>query len=112
MSIDVIQGERKPWTIDLTSSKTGKPFDLTGNTEIKVCFQAGSTTIELLKTLAEVTVVGLDELGQISGELTTTQSDSLTPTTEGNIEVHVTFGAGDVRKAQLINAFTVTAKIC
>lgn len=88
--LDIIQGEQQPYKIDLTSKKTGLPFDLTGNVEIEVCFKAGSTIIIKKKTLGEVIVDSLI-LGQISGNLEVSDTNSMTPLTDGAIEVSTIF---------------------
>ncbi len=88
--LEIIQGEQQPYKIDLTSKKTGKPFDLTGNVEIDVCFKAGSTVIVKKKTLSQV-VVDSALLGQISGNLEVGDTESMSPLTDGQIEVLVNF---------------------
>jgi len=88
--LDIIQGEQQPYKIDLTSKKTGLPFDLTGNVEIEVCFKAGSTIIVKKKTLSEV-IVDSEILGQISGNLEVFDTNPLTPLTDGSIEVSTIF---------------------
>lgn len=110
--IEVIQGEKQTFNIDLTSKKTGKSFDLTGNTEITVCFKSGTTIIEKTKTATEVSEVGDPLLGQITVDLLTTDTATMLPTQEGIIVVEVDFGSGDVRKAIQNNAFTVEADPC
>lgn len=110
--IEVIQGEKQTFNIDLTSKKTGKPFDLTGNTEIEVCFKAGETVISKKKTLTEVTVVGDAQLGQISTDLSTTDSATLPVVSNGLIVVSIDFGGGLVKKAIFECAFTVKADPC
>ena len=110
--IEIIQGEKQPITIDLVSSKTGKRIDLTGNTEITVCFQAGSTLISKTKTATEVVVVGDPADGQITADLQVADTDSMPTTSSGSIEVVIDFGSGDVRKSQILEAFQVIQKIC
>lgn len=109
--VDVIQAERQSFTIKLRD-QDGDPFDLTGFSEITVCFVAGSTVVTKTQTGAEVSVVGSDELGVISTALTTTDSDSMPKTSQGNIEVQIDFGGGDVRKTQFFGAFKVSEKLC
>ncbi len=88
--LDIIQGEQQPYKIDLTSTKTGLPFDLTGNVDIEVCFKANSTIIIKKKSLGQVTVDSAI-LGQISGNLEVNDTDSLTPLTDGSLEVSTIF---------------------
>ena len=109
--VKIIQGEKQTVTIELTSQKSGNKFDLTGATEIVVCFVAGTTVIQKLLSLSEVTVVSALN-GEITADLLVADTDTLPATTDGKVEVQVTFGAGDVRKAQILNAFTVAAKFC
>jgi len=110
--IEVIQGEKQTVNIDLVSKTSGKPFDLTGASEIKVCFKSGSTIITKLLSLLEVSVVGDPLLGQITTDLSTTNTDAMTATNKGDIQVTVDYGAGNVKKAIINEAFSVTTKIC
>jgi len=109
--IVIIQGEKQPFELNLSSLKNGTAFDLTGFTDITVCFKIGSTTIEKKESDGDVTVVS-EPRGEISTFLTVADTDSLTPGTDGAIEVLVDFGGGDIKKAQDLNAFKVVAKIC
>ncbi len=111
--IEIIQGEKQPYELDLTSKETGTNFDLTGVTDIIVCFRSGSTTVIKKKSLAEVVVVGNPVLGQISGDLLIADTNSLPATEQGDIEVVIDVdGAGDIQKAQKLGSFTVTEGIC
>jgi len=112
--IQVIQGERQPFIIDLESEKTGKPFDLTGFTEIQVCFKAGTTVISKLESVPadNVAVVGGPTNGQISAELAAVDSDTLAATSGGQIEVIISFSATNIQKTQILDAFAVLDKIC
>lgn len=110
--LDIIQGEKQPFEFNLTSKKSGGPFDLTGNIEIEVCFKSGTTIVTKKKTLSEITVVGSPELGQISGDLEVADTDSLPSTENGDVEIKIDFGGGDIKKAQILGAFKVTEKIC
>lgn len=110
--IDIVQAEKKPYTIDLISKEIGKSFDMTGFIEIVVCFISGSTIVEKKETTSDLAVVGDPKFGQLSGSLSIAETDSLPPTTGGNIEVRVEFSAADHRKAQKLKAFTVSKKLC
>ena len=110
--IEVIQGEKQPFTISLRSKSTGDAFDLTGFNEITVCFKAGSTTIEKTESAGEVSVVGADDKGKIQVDLKVADTTSFAKTTDGQIEVSVDFGSGDIRKLQILDAFHVVEKIC
>lgn len=110
--IEVIQGEKQPFTIRLRSKSTGDPWDLSANVEIKVCFKSGTTIVEKLKTLAEVSIVGAVTEGKIQTDLLIADTNLLPKTTEGHIEVLVDYGSGDVRKTQILGAFHVIEKIC
>ncbi len=110
--LKIIQNERQPFTINLVSeSNNGLPFDLTGYSEITVCFKAGTTVTTLTETGARITVVEA-KIGQISGALTQAETDAMSVVTSGLIEIAVDFGGGDVRKTQIVNSFSVTAKVC
>ena len=110
--IEIIQGEKQIFNINLKSKKTGLPLDLTGNTEIEVCFKSGDIIISKKKTDSKVSVVGDVKLGQITTTLLIADTPLLPPTSEGAIEVVVTKGAGEVEKSQDLNAFSVVAGIC
>ena len=110
--LNIIQGEKQTVIIDLVSSKTGKRTDLTGNTEIKVCYVAGTTVVEKTKTATQVTVIGDEEDGQIQADLQVADTDSMPPTSEGHIEISIDYGSGDIRKSQILNAFSVASKLC
>jgi len=108
--ITIIQNEQKPWSISLDDDE-GEPFNLTGNVEITVCFKTASQVTILTKTGGEVTVDDLI-LGKISGNLTQPQTDAMPKENSGLVEVEVDFGAGKVRKTQILNAFRVADKAC
>jgi len=88
--LDIIQGEQQPYKINLTSKKTGLPFNFTGNVEVEVCFKADSTIIVHKKTLGQV-VVDSEILGQLSGDLQVFETDPLTPLLDGSIEIKTIF---------------------
>lgn len=110
--LKIIQNESKPFTITITSeSNDGLPFDLTGFSDIKVCFKSGSLITELTQSGGRITVVTA-LLGLISGTLTQAETDAMSVVTDGQIEIQVDFGGGDVRKSQIDSAFIVKAKLC
>jgi len=112
--LDIIQGERQTWKITIFKvDATGvKSFqDLTGNTEIKVCFKSGVNLLELTKTASRVIVDTLLE-GKISGEITVIESDAMPEIADGSTEVQVHFSATDIRKSIIIDSHKVTAKLC
>jgi len=114
----VIQGAQVPFTINLTETKNQNgvkvttPFDLTGNTEIEVCFKVGSTVVSKKKTVgAGVLIIGAEIDGKISSTLEIADSDGFAPG-DGDIEIFETKGAGVVTKFQILKAFQVIEKIC
>lgn len=114
----VIQGEKEVFTINLTETETlgdgtkvTKPFDLTGNTEIEVCFQVSPSKISKTLTGAEVSVIGVDTDGKVQTAMEVADSDAFA-VGDGNIEVVVTKGVGEVTKFQILNSFQIAAKIC
>ena len=109
--LNIIQNERKPFSITITSKKTGLPLNLTGNSDITVCFKAGVSLTTLTKTGVRITVDNA-VLGQISGALTQAETDAMSAVNSGDIEIAVDYGSGDVQKSQKFNAFSVTAKLC
>ena len=110
--LKIIQNEKQSFSISLKSEASGGPFDLTGNTEIRVCFKSGEVVTILTKTGAEITVDGDPLLGIISGALTVAQTGAMGVVGSGVIEVEVTKGAGEVTKTQILGAFSVTASVC
>jgi len=111
MSTEIIQGEKQDFAFNLKSKSTGNRFDLTGFSEIKVCFKSGTTLVEKLESLAEVTVVSAAD-GQITTSLSVADTDSFAKSDDGDVEIHVDFGGGDVKKSQILGAFFVTEKLC
>ncbi len=109
--IDIIQEERQPFTIQIRSNLTNDPYDLTGNSDIKVCFKTASGVTELTKSGARITVEDA-KLGIISGALTQAETDAMPVENNGLIEIQLDFGGGDVRKVQVTNAFVVREKAC
>ena len=110
--IEIIQGERQPFTIDLILKSSKKPFDLTGFSEITACFKADSSKVVLTEGGGDISVVGDPKLGQLTGFLTVAQTTSLTPTAKGDIEVVIDFGLGDIKKTQILNQFIVQEGFC
>lgn len=113
--LDIIQGEKQPWSMTITTKNaaTGKvsPLDLTGFSEITVCFLTAQThLITKTQTGGGVTVDNA-VLGEISGDLLTTDTDAM-PEGFGDIEAQVDFGSGDVRKAIIVRSHKVTKKLC
>lgn len=109
--LNIIQNERKPWSLTLKDSN-GAPFDLTGATNVLVCFKADNTVIELNLAPDARVVIDNAVLGKISGYLTQAETDTMPATNKGDLEISADFGGGDVRKAQVFNAFIVKAKLC
>jgi len=110
--IDVVQGEKQRFLIDLISKKTGKPFDLTGNDEIEVCFKAGTTILKKLRTATDVTVIGSPLLGQIEAFILKDESPTFAPAEDGLTVTTVTFPGDDVKIAIEIDAFRVVENPC
>ena len=114
---EIVQGEREIFVIQLGQKDSGgvvRPFDLTGNTEISVCWKAESTIVQKNRVAATigVIVVGADTDGKIQGTLEVADTDSFPQTSNGSIEIIVTKAGGDVTKWQIDNAFQVLTKIC
>jgi len=109
--LEIIQGEDQAVPIDLTSRKTGKPFDLTGATEILVCFKSGAQKVEKKLTDTDVSIVGSPLLGQITTDLTPADTTSLGSTDNGTIVVTITQPAG-ITKSVKKDAFTVLEDPC
>lgn len=114
----IIQGEKETFTINLTEKESlsdgtilTKPFDLTGFTEIEVCFKVGTTIKSKKLTLAEVSVIGLDTDGKIQVALEVADSNGF-GVGQGSIEVVITKAVGDVTKFQILNSFQIVQKFC
>lgn len=113
--LDIIQGERQPWaiTVKTKNKNTGKstPLDLSGFSEITVCFKTGVNILTLLQTGGRVTVDNA-VLGEISGDITVAETDAMEAVEDGSAEVKIDFGGGDVRKSIILGSHRVDPKIC
>jgi len=110
--VEVIQGEKQAFTVNVVKKGTTTvPFDLTGFTEITVCFKVGSSVVVKTETGGDVAVVGDPLLGQISVSLTVADTSAMAPG-NGDIEVDVEKGAGENTKSQSLDSFIVVASIC
>lgn len=114
----IVQGEKETFTINLTEKESlsdgtilTKPFDLTGFTEIEVCFKVDTIKVSKKQTAAEVAVIGADTDGKIQTSLEIANTDSF-QVGDGSIEIVITKAAGDVTKFQILNSFQIAAKIC
>lgn len=112
MAVEIIQGEKQTVNINVKSKLTGQPFDFTGATEIVICFKSSSVVIQKKLTDTDVSVVGDPKLGQLTTALQVADTDSLPVTQNGHIEIVETKAVGEVSKAQILDGFTVLAKIC
>jgi len=115
--LDIIQGERQTWKITVFKVDAAgvKSFqDLTGNTEIKVCFKSGVNLLELTRVGAPSGRVIVDNAleGKISGEIKIAETDAMPETADGSVEVQIHFSATDIRKSIILDSHKVTAKIC
>jgi hypothetical protein len=112
--IKFTQGEKQEFNIFLKTNTNGitEPLDLTTATEIKVCFKAESTVVTKLLSLAEVSIVGSATLGKITIDLLPADTDTMPKTSNGSIEVVITFSATDVKKVIQTQAFMVEQKLC
>ena len=108
----IVQGEQQTFVIQLSRKQDNVqfPFDLTGYTEIQVCFKSNTTIVEK-DTSSDVTVVGPDTDGKIQAILQVADTESF-QTGKGDIEVVVTKPAGEVTKWQIPNSFQVSEAIC
>lgn len=110
--VDIIHGEDKDITLDLLDEE-GKPFDLTGNTEIKACFVNDDDTIlSKLRTTGGITVSGDDKLGVIVVTVTKAESALLKAGVRQSFEVVVTDAGGKDHKAQFIGKLNIHESIC
>lgn len=116
---EIVQGAKREFSIALTITELltdgrilTKPFDLTGNIEIEVCFVVDQKVISKKKTVSSgVIIIGAETNGQIESTLTPTDSDSFADG-EGDIEIVVTKPADDIEKFQIEKAFQIKLKKC
>jgi len=109
--LEIIQGEDQDFSIFLRNKSNGQPVDLTAMTEIEVCFKVQDVVVSKTLTAVEITIVGSPLLGNISGSLSTTDTDSLSPTKSEEIQVNLTDPDG--KSSILIDdAFSVIEKKC
>ena len=113
--LSFIQGEAKKWSLNLTTvnEDTGQEsfLDLTGATEISVCFKSGTHLLTKLLSTAEITVdVPLE--GKISGTNLIADTTAMSETTSGTVSVAVTYSATDVKKSIILNSHKVIADPC
>ena len=106
--IRIIQGETKRFEFPLRNPKTLKPIDLSGVIEIKVCFNMGSTKLEKLLSLAEVTVTN-QACGIIEVLLSEVDTASMAVTQSGDIYLSLDYGPGNKPGDKQSGVFFVVA---
>ena len=113
-NIKIITGEdrngTRPITIRLTSESNGLPFDLTGVTEITVCFKNADST-DLSKTIGSGVTVTNAAGGQFKVELDDLETALLNIGDNQNIEVAVEFGTQKTI-IQLLQVLNVVEALC
>lgn len=110
--VRIIQGGIKTFAVRLRSQSTRDPLDLTGVTEIEVCFQnSDGSELMLSKTDDEISVEGDPKIGKIQVELTAEQTALLLPVDNETLEVSVNLGDGPL-KCQIPNAYSVIQSEC
>lgn len=105
----VIQGESETFTINLGvrgSDGITRPFDLTGQTSIRMCFKHSGGVIE--KTAS---VVGAESDGKVTSTLSTADTAVMVASDSGTIETEVVQPSATT-KFRSENAFQVIASIC
>jgi len=90
----IFQGSDKILNLKLRE-ENGDPFDLTGETEITVCFKAadGGASIDLTKGGGDVTITGSLLLGKISVSISDANTDLIETGEKVDFMVYVDKGA-------------------
>ena len=107
--LNIIQGEDKTFTV-LFRKEDGRPFDLTGATEIKLCFPGTTAVQEISLTGTEISVVNA-LLGEISATINDTKSALLKVGEQQTFEAVIDKGA-DRSKVKFTELLTVQSSIC
>lgn len=110
--LEIIQGQKKTFTVFLDDEETGKPVDLTSVSEITTCFEKTGGTLETLTLTGTDISVVTAAIGEILVTITAVKTDDFKVVSNATLEVIYDFGSGDVRKSQLLRAYSVKAKIC
>lgn len=108
MSVKIIQGEDR--TITVLLRQDGSPYDLTGFTEITACFIGTSGSITKTQTGGQIAVVGSNDCGKITIDLTDADTALLEEGLQG-FTVDVDKGTTK-RTVNLANSVDVEARIC
>ncbi len=112
--IEVIQGEQQFYSIDLVKSSNKRPVDLTGISEISVCFNTKDTVTTHTLGAAEIEIVGSPLLGQIQATpgLLIAETTAMIESDDGIVEVVLDYGGGNVQRIQIENSLSVKASKC
>lgn len=75
--IVIVRGAKKNINLFFLYEQSGRPFSLVGVSEIKVAFPKSTGVVTKTKTAGDVTIVGVNDLGQILVELDETDTADL-----------------------------------
>ena len=112
--IEIIQGEQQFYSIDLVVQSTKRPVDLTGTTEISVCFNTKDVVTTHTLGASEIEIVGSPVLGQIQSTpgLTVARTEAMLVSDDGIVEVVLDYGSGDIQRIQIENGLIVKPSKC
>lgn len=107
--LNIIKGEDLTPTLFLTKKSNGRPFDLTGATEIEVRIPKESGVLIKKMTSASpdtVSIVDNAKLGTISFQITDANSNEFKVSEDQNIHIIIDFGTTR-RKVNFLKKFNV-----
>jgi len=109
--VTIIRGEKRTISVTIVEEDSLEAYDLTGNSEIKVCLKnQDGTTLELTKTGTQVTVVS-EIKGKISFVVSETDSPNLKVGDDQDIEIEIT-KSSDKRIVQVKQSLDVENRLC
>lgn len=109
--IQIIQGGEITFTVRITNSATGDPYDLTSCTALTTCFTKSDGT-ELVLGIGTGIVITNAVLGKFTITVTSTQSALLAPIELATLEFSVTMGVANPFKKQIPQAYSVIQSVC
>lgn len=98
----IIRGEYKAINLFFLYEDSGRPFSLVGATEIKVAFAKTGSVLTKKLTVADVSIVGAPELGQVLVQLQAAETADLKICKEGGLgsdfTAEVAFASGSPKR--------------
>ena len=112
MSVRIIQGEDKSFTVRITN-ENGDPIDLTTITEIETCFRkTDGSDLALSFTGGQISKETPEEIGKIKITVASADSVDLEPVYGETLEITLTDNTSKKDKLQIEEAYTVIEGKC